>query len=60
MREEPGDDQEFELFDGEDVDGGQAEVEAPDDDDLTDDELAAIKASQDDPGTPGPDTAEAS
>ena len=40
------------LFDDEDVDVGE---EAPDDDNLTTDELAAIRASQADPTTPPPD-----
>ena len=40
------------LFDDEDVDVGE---EAPDDDNLTTDELAAIRTSQADPTTPPPD-----
>jgi hypothetical protein len=56
----PGDDgvqaSEVGLFDGEDVDVGD---EAPDDEELTGEELAGIKASQDDPETP-PADAEAS
>ncbi len=39
----------IELFDGEDVDVGE---EPPDGDDLTEEELAGIKASQDDPSSP--------
>jgi len=45
------------LFDGEDVDVGD---EAPEDDDQQADELAGIRASQDDPDTPPADTTEAS
>ncbi|MFB9239402.1 hypothetical protein ACFFWC_28365 [Plantactinospora siamensis] len=44
------------LYDGDDVDTGE---EAPEADDYPPDELAAIRASQRDPGTAGPD-AEAS
>ncbi|MEU2614200.1 hypothetical protein ABZ570_21845 [Micromonospora sp. NPDC007271] len=40
------------LFDNEDVDVGE---EAPDDDDFTDDELAAIMASQAESDTADPD-----
>ena len=46
---EVGDD---ELFDGEDVDTGD---DPPDDDDISDAEVAAIKASQADPSTPPAD-----
>jgi hypothetical protein len=49
----PGDDaakaSEVGLFDGEDVDVGE---EAPDDEELTGEELAGIRASQNDPDTP--------
>ena len=38
-----------ELFDGEDVDTG---ADPPDGDDLSPAEIAAIKASQQDPGSP--------
>lgn len=54
---DPGPAEAVSLFDGEDVDVGD---EAPDGEDQPADELAAIKASQDDPDTPPADTAEAS
>ncbi len=50
-------DEPVELFDGEDVDVGD---EPPDDDDMTPDEVAAVRASQQAPDTPPADTTEAS
>ncbi len=54
---DPGPADAVSLFDGEDVDVGD---EAPDDRGQATEELAAIRASQDDPDTPPADSAEAS
>jgi hypothetical protein len=59
MREQTMTNQHLELFDGDDVDGPDESVDdGPDgfdDGDLSAAEIAGIKASQADPGTPGPD-----
>jgi hypothetical protein len=57
MADEVATDEDVDLFDDDDVDEGES---APDDEDFTEEELAAIKASQADPNTAPADDPEAS